>query len=1172
MKKRIISIILVLCMFVSLLPMAALADNFGSQPNADYTLEVGKTVQFKSSGKATSFKTSDAGVATVDGNGVITGVAPGTVTITMTSYVHKLLLVKWGKTTAKLTLAVVENEGEDELALNVGGTATVPMTGSGVKYSSSLTNVATVSSDGLVTGIGEGTATITATNTFSVGGDTGKLLINKFLTWFRGIFGTNVKATVVARETYQVEVNDPWNSPEAGTASGTDNSVDIYSITGLSINRDNMTLTAVVSAIDNCAMVVRFIEEEVYFSDDYPENKEYINSGYTYASHVVPANCSMEQVSASITGSLPRYFVAEAVLIDSDGNELCNSYSSIECTERYEQYKEKSIYDFPEDNVLQFGTETDKNFGVLADDVDCYVAEKVTRDYDNSLYYIDGFESEIKPGDKVFITAGNEDFLFKALTVIKENGTTIVKTAKADDEEYGFYLEDFYKYIKVDIGDDETSTEKNQMSDAPKRLLKGIDVAAVNVDETNSVDFKLPLDFKTKHFEVSGEAGVGLSLNVVLEWDIVLFGEDYMKCKFEKESDIKGEFEVKGKADNDDDSEEESIKKTISIGKIRIPIAVTGLDAFADPKAEFSIEVSGGLHAVWTEKIISGFDYNTIDGKHEIEDKSRSWSVEVRGNLEGGFGITPEIGVEFLDGVLKASLEAFAGVKFEAEAVVPVFHGGDTRHACNLCIEGELFGEISVEAGLSFHLSKKLSGKPLSGTLLEAKISLFEFYSSLINPKTSMFKGKVKFGKGSCPNQDYKVSVVAKNEDGTEANVNVAIYDKYTNTLLQKLDSGNSLYLFEGNYVAKATVEGNSCEKSFSVVDGPKSVTLKADASDGKINGNVIDAQNSNAIADAVINVYEYTTNVATTKSDSSGKYVVSLPEGTYKVEISAENYVSAVQYVTIRDGENKYMDSMLMAKKDNKSIMGGVYGTIKDAITGMTVSGVTVTVSHSFDNSDVTNTYVKRVTTNTQGVYDCKKWSVFGVDFGLEAGNYTVTISKEGYISTSFNVTIVGGTNMEFNSTITPVGAENVYKIVLTWGARPSDLDSHFNGVVAGSRDHVYYSRKNGTGAELDTDDTSSYGPETITIPNVQMYEGKIYYSVHDYSNRGSSASTALSSSTATVKVFKGGELLETFYVPTGIAGTVWNVFYIDEAKNIVPVNSFGNVYDPSSVYGSTV
>jgi hypothetical protein len=51
--------------------------------------------------------------------------------------------------------------------------------------------------------------------------------------------------------------------------------------------------------------------------------------------------------------------------------------------------------------------------------------------------------------------------------------------------------------------------------------------------------------------------------------------------------------------------------------------------------------------------------------------------------------------------------------------------------------------------------------------------------------------------------------------------------------------------------------------------------------------------------------------------------------------------------------------------------------------------------------------------------------------------------------------------------------------RIVLTWGERPADLDSH----ITYPGNHIFFRSKKGTDANLDVDDTTSFGPETITL-----------------------------------------------------------------------------------------
>ena len=142
--------------------------------------------------------------------------------------------------------------------------------------------------------------------------------------------------------------------------------------------------------------------------------------------------------------------------------------------------------------------------------------------------------------------------------------------------------------------------------------------------------------------------------------------------------------------------------------------------------------------------------------------------------------------------------------------------------------------------------------------------------------------------------------------------------------------------------------------------------------------------------------------------------------------------------------------------------------------------------------------------------------------------------------------------------------------RIVLTWGSSPSDLESHLVGPAPnGGRFHVFYSYKDysweGTRyAMLDVDDTSSYGPETISV--YVSLEGTYTYCVQDFSNKGSGESTALSTSGAQVTLYVAGEERPTVFNVPNQPGTVWTVFSVTDGV-VTPVNAMGFQPDPERV-----
>lgn len=128
-----------------------------------------------------------------------------------------------------------------------------------------------------------------------------------------------------------------------------------------------------------------------------------------------------------------------------------------------------------------------------------------------------------------------------------------------------------------------------------------------------------------------------------------------------------------------------------------------------------------------------------------------------------------------------------------------------------------------------------------------------------------------------------------------------------------------------------------------------------------------------------------------------------------------------------------------------------------------------------------------------------------------------------------------------------------------LTWGALPSDLDSH---LITPAGDHVYFSDKGALieapFANLDVDDTSSYGPEVVTITKLMV--GTYKYSVRNYSGYSDGP---IATSGARVEVNIPGRTLQLITPPTtGESSNTdyWNLFEFDvSASCVVTVRPVG-------------
>lgn len=156
--------------------------------------------------------------------------------------------------------------------------------------------------------------------------------------------------------------------------------------------------------------------------------------------------------------------------------------------------------------------------------------------------------------------------------------------------------------------------------------------------------------------------------------------------------------------------------------------------------------------------------------------------------------------------------------------------------------------------------------------------------------------------------------------------------------------------------------------------------------------------------------------------------------------------------------------------------------------------------------------------------------------------------VKKEGYSNLVVKCPCAGMTYA-----ISPVMTNlDGMRVVLSWGEKPFDLDSHL--IFPGG--HIYFDSKEGTDANLDVDDTDSYGPETVTISKKHFGESYIY-AVQDYSNKGLLNSNYLSASKAKVFVYVGSSLVRSYSVPAGKRGNIWTVFKLNPNGEFEDINS---------------
>ena len=239
-----------------------------------------------------------------------------------------------------------------------------------------------------------------------------------------------------------------------------------------------------------------------------------------------------------------------------------------------------------------------------------------------------------------------------------------------------------------------------------------------------------------------------------------------------------------------------------------------------------------------------------------------------------------------------------------------------------------------------------------------------------------------------------------------------------------------------------------------------------------------------------------YGSTVDNTTTDSSGDFSKSLNSlGIYTLTYSKSGYFGVNQSGTLAT-DDQTLVVVTLSQLPEGCLAGTVYGTITDAVSGNTVSGVSISVRSGVNVTSGSTTGIT-ATTDSSGNYSFSS---------VSAGWYTVQTSKSGYTDGYFNIkscSVVIGQDPSITTTLSiPDNASSRYHIFY-------------------NKKKFYYATNSSTcsgcdssdNVTLDRDDQNGApGTETITITKIRS--GIYRYSVHDFTNRGTSSSTKLATS----------------------------------------------------------
>jgi hypothetical protein len=216
--------------------------------------------------------------------------------------------------------------------------------------------------------------------------------------------------------------------------------------------------------------------------------------------------------------------------------------------------------------------------------------------------------------------------------------------------------------------------------------------------------------------------------------------------------------------------------------------------------------------------------------------------------------------------------------------------------------------------------------------------------------------------------------------------------------------------------------------------------------------------------------------------------------------------------------------------------------------------------------------------------------YSGFSQVYAGSDGSFRLPIQKSGkatvtaLVGTQLTNTVSAGpsaTDIALDSCLVTTTSAGGFNIKLTWGASPSDLDSH---LLTPNGNEVDFTDKGSLTAlpfaKLDVDDVDSFGPEVVTIS--QLMQGKYQYLVHNFSSVPGNDVTGnpnipgrITDSPARVELTRNGST--TLFAPTPGEGNnlyYWHVFdiVVDAQCNVTvtPVNAWLDQRPPLSPEGT--
>lgn len=273
---------------------------------------------------------------------------------------------------------------------------------------------------------------------------------------------------------------------------------------------------------------------------------------------------------------------------------------------------------------------------------------------------------------------------------------------------------------------------------------------------------------------------------------------------------------------------------------------------------------------------------------------------------------------------------------------------------------------------------------------------------------------------------------------------------------------------------------------------------------------------------------------------------------GTQVVDLSVEALSNNTGIVPEFAAGLVYIDDATVEIVENLNF-GTLTGTVRNASDNEPIAGALVTITGPTSNE--TNT-------NSQGQFEFTN---------LPFGTYQLEVIAEGFI-TRTSTQVVDEQNEIANISLSSSLAEGQYRVVLTWGEVPGDIDAYYFTVIDNVPYSVYFAETGSSTqppfAVLDVDDRDGFGPETITVFD---QPGTAVFAVHNFDQDIGGGEITLGQSEATVELYFGNELLQSFSVSPSATLPWWHVFELGPNGELIVIDEYSDS-PPAIVAGKQI